>query len=64
MSKDIEECRQGPQIRIKRSKAGQEVSGATVVVPGGSIAAPVSAVLNYLKAAGKAAQTRGRGGFR
>jgi site-specific recombinase XerD len=49
---DIEECPEGLRVRIKRSKTDQEGQGAVVSVCRGSIADPVSAVLDYIKAAG------------
>jgi hypothetical protein len=48
---DIEECPEGLRVRIRRSKTDQEGEGAVVAVCRGSIADPVSAVLDYIKAA-------------
>jgi site-specific recombinase XerD len=48
---DIEECPEGLRVRIRRSKTDQEGIGATVAVCRGSIADPVAAVLDYIKAA-------------
>jgi hypothetical protein len=42
---------EGPGVRIRRSKTDQEGHGAVVAVCRGSIADPVSAVLDYIKAA-------------
>jgi site-specific recombinase XerD len=49
---DIEECPEGLRIRIKRSKTDQEGQGAVVAVCRGSIACPVTALRDYLDAAG------------
>jgi site-specific recombinase XerD len=49
---DIEECPEGLRVRIRRSKTDQEGQGAVVAVCYGSIADPVAAVLDYIKAAG------------
>jgi site-specific recombinase XerD len=49
---DIEECPEGLRVRIRRSKTDQDGVGATVAVCRGSIADPVAAVLDYIKAAG------------
>ena len=49
---DIEECPEGLRVRIRRSKTDQEGQGAVVAVCRGSIADPVAAVLDYIKAAG------------
>jgi integrase len=49
---DVEECAEGLRVRIRKSKTDQEGIGATVAVCRGSIADPVAAVLDYIKAAG------------
>jgi integrase len=49
---DLEECPEGLRVRIRRSKTDQEGRGAVVAVCRGSIACPVAAVLDYVKAAG------------
>ena len=49
---DIEECAEGLRVRIKRSKTDQEGQGAVVAVCRGSVADPVAAVFDYIKAAG------------
>jgi site-specific recombinase XerD len=49
---DLEECPEGLRVRIRKSKTDQEGVGATVAVCRGSIADPVAAVLDYIKAAG------------
>jgi hypothetical protein len=48
---DIEECPEGLGVRIRTSKTEQEGVGAAVAVCCGSIACPVAAVLDYVKAA-------------
>jgi site-specific recombinase XerD len=48
---DLEECPEGLRVRIRKSKTDQEGVGATVAVCRGSIACPVAAVLDYIKAA-------------
>jgi site-specific recombinase XerD len=53
---DLEECSEGLRVRIKRSKTDQEGQGAVVAVCRGSIADPVAAVLDYIKAAGLVAE--------
>jgi site-specific recombinase XerD len=49
---DLEECPEGVRVRIRKSKTDQEGRGAVVAVCRGSIADPVAAVLDYIKAAG------------
>jgi site-specific recombinase XerD len=49
---DLEECQEGLRVRIRRSKTDQEGVGATVAVCRGSIACPVTALREYLDAAG------------
>jgi site-specific recombinase XerD len=49
---DLEECPEGLRVRIRRSKTDQEGVGATVAVCRGSIACPVTALKDYLEAAG------------
>jgi site-specific recombinase XerD len=49
---DLGECPEGLRVRIRRSKTDQEGVGATVAVCRGSIACPVTALRDYLDAAG------------
>jgi hypothetical protein len=49
---DIEECPEDLRVRIRRSKTDQDGQGAVVAECRGSIACPVTAVLDYVKAAG------------
>src|SRR5262249_24428307 len=49
---DIEECPEGLRVRIPKSKTDQEGAGATIAVCRGSIACPVTAVLEWLAASG------------
>jgi site-specific recombinase XerD len=49
---DIEECPEGLRVRIRRSKTDQEGQGTVVAVCRGSIADPVAAVQDYIKAGG------------
>jgi site-specific recombinase XerD len=49
---DLEECPEGLRVRIRKSKTDQEGVGATVAVCRGSIACPVTALKDYLEAAG------------
>ena len=49
---DIEECPEGLRVRNRKSKTDQEGVGATVAVCRGSIACPVTALKDYLEAAG------------
>jgi site-specific recombinase XerD len=51
-AEDIEECPEGLRVRIRKSKTDQEGVGATVAVCRGSIACPVTALREYLDAAG------------
>lgn len=48
---DLEFCTGGLRVSIRRSKADQEGSGATIAVARGSIACPVDAVCAWIRAA-------------
>lgn len=48
---DLEFCKDGLRITIRRSKTDQERGGATIAVPAGTFACPVKAVRAWLKAA-------------
>ncbi len=49
---DLEPCKEGYRVHIRRSKTDQEGIGAVVAVATGSIACPVAAVRAWLTAAG------------